>query len=73
MLKELNAAFGAVCSATSTTAKAINDGAIILRIKGTSAKQVCALESIKNIKEAKDGLSDAEIAAAAALLEALED
>ena len=72
MLKELNEAFGAVCKATSTTAQAINDGASILRIKGVAAKQTAALESIKAIKEAKDGLSNEDLEAAAELLSLIE-
>ena len=68
MLKELNQAFGAVCSMTATTAAALEDGSKILRIKGVAAKQTAALESIKAIKEAKDGLSNEDLEAAAELL-----
>ena len=68
MLKELNTAFGAVCQAVSTTSLAVNDGAAILRIKGVAAKQCCALESVKAIKEAKKDLSEEEVKAALELL-----
>ena len=68
MLRELNEAFGSLCNVTSTTAKALEDGASILRIKGVAAKQTAALESIKAIKEAKNGLSNEDLEAAAELL-----
>ena len=72
MLKELNETFGALCSMTVTTAKAVDDGAKILRIKGVAAKQTAALESVKAIKEAKDGLSNEDLEAAAELLSLIE-
>ena len=68
MLKELNQAFGAVCSMTATTAAALEDGAKILRLKGTAAKQVAALEAVASIAEAKKNLTQEELKAAIELL-----
>lgn len=72
MLKELNSAFGALCSTTSTTAKALESGSKILLIKGEAAKQIAALEAVKNIAEAKKGCDDDEIKAANELLTLVE-
>ena len=68
MLKELNQTIAAVCSMTVTTAKAVDDGAKILRIKGISSKQTAALEAVKAIKEAAKDASNEEIKAAQELL-----
>lgn len=68
MLKELNQAFGALCNVTSTTALALEEGTKILRIKGITSKQIAALESVKALQEAKEGLSDKELTAAIELL-----
>ena len=68
MLKELNQTFGAVCSATASTAKAVENGSKILLIKGEAAKQVAAIESVKAIAAAKEGCTEEEIAAAIELL-----
>ena len=68
MLKELNTAFSAVCSVTATTAAALEDGAKILRLKGTAAKQVAALEAVASIAEAKKNLTQEELKAAIELL-----
>lgn len=68
MLKELNQTVSAVCTATSTVAKALEDGAVVLRIKGNTAKNISALEAVKAIKEAKVDASKEEIDQAAALL-----
>ena len=68
MLKELNQTFAALCSVTSTTASALEDGAKILKIKGTSAKQVAAIEAVKSIEEAKKDLTNEQLAAANELL-----
>ena len=68
MLKELNATLGALCSMTVTTAKAVDDGAKILRIKGVAATQVAALEAVKSIEEAKKDCSQEQLEAAAELL-----
>lgn len=68
MLKELNTAFGALCSVTATTAQALEDGSKILRIKGAAAKQTAALEAVKSISAAKEECTEAEIKAAQELL-----
>lgn len=68
MLKELNTAFAALCSVTATTAQAVEDGSKILRIKGTAAKQVAAIEAIKAIEEAKKDLTEQQVTAAIELL-----
>ena len=68
MLKELNQAFGAICSTTSTTAKALESGSKILLIKGEAAKQCSALEAIKAISEAKKDCTQEMLEAAAELL-----
>ena len=68
MLKELNQTFGAVCSATASTAKAVENGSKILLIKGEAAKQVAAIEAVKAIKEASKDASNEEIKAAQELL-----
>ena len=73
MLKELNEAFGALCSMTVTTAKAVDDGAKVLRIKGVAATQVAALEAVKAIEEAKKDCSQEQLEAAAELLALIED
>lgn len=73
MLKEINTMIGAVCSAVSTTSLALEDGSKILRLKGAAAKQCCALESVKAIMAAKEGLSQKELEAAAELLASIED
>lgn len=72
MLKELNQTFAAICQATATTALAVNDGAAVLRIKGVAAKQVCALDAVKSIKDAKKDLSAEELNAAIELLSSIE-
>lgn len=68
MLKELNQTFAAICSVTATTAAALEEGSKILRIKGTSAKQIAAIEAVKSIAEAKENLSKEELEAANELL-----
>lgn len=68
MLKELNSAFGALCSVTATTAAALEDGAKVLRIKGSAAKQIAALEAVAAISAAKEGFSSEELKAANELL-----
>lgn len=68
MLKELNQAFGSLCSVTSTTAAALEEGSKILRIKGVAAKQTAALEAVKSISKAKEGCSEKELEAALELL-----
>lgn len=68
MLKELNIAFGSLCSVTATTAKAVEAGSKILLIKGEAAKQVTALEAVKSISAAKKDCSDKELEAALELL-----
>lgn len=68
MLREINETVASVCEATSVTAKALTDGAKILRLKGAAAKQVAALESVKAISKAKEGFTDKEIEAALELL-----
>ena len=68
MLKEINQTIAAVCTATATTAKAVEDGAAILRLKGAAAKQIAALEAVKAASEAKKGASKDELDQAAALL-----
>lgn len=73
MLKELNTAFGAVCSVTATTALALDEGSKILRIKGVAAKQTAAIESIKAISAAKKDCTEEELAAAIELLSLVED
>lgn len=72
MLRELNEAFGSLCNVTSTTAKALEDGAKILRIKGTSSKQIAAIEAVKAISEAKENCSEAELKAACELLDLVD-
>ena len=72
MLKELNEAFGALCSTTSTTAKALESGSKILLIKGEAAKQITALEAVKSIKDAKKDCSQEELKAALELLSSVE-
>lgn len=71
MLKEINQTVSSVCTATSTVAKALEDGAVVLRIKGNTAKNIAALESIKAVKEMKQDFTNEEIDAAAALLSEL--
>ena len=73
MLKELNSTFSAMCAAMATTAKAVEDGSKILRIKGASAKQTAALEAVKAIAAATKDCSEAEIKAATELLSLIED
>ena len=68
MLKELNKAFGSLCSTTSTTARAIESGAKILLIKGEAAKQVSALEAVKAVSLAKQDCSQEQLDAAQELL-----
>ena len=68
MLKELNQTVASICTATATTAAALTDGAAILRIKGSAAKNIAALEAVQAIKEAKKDTSQEDIDAAAALL-----
>ena len=68
MLKELNATFGALCSTTSTTAKAVESGAKILLVKGEAAKMISCLEAIKAVEEAKKGCSSEQLKAAEELL-----
>lgn len=72
MLKELNTAISALCNVTSTASLALEDGAKILRLKGSAAKQITALESVKAIQKAKEGFSDKEIEAALELLSSIE-
>ena len=72
MLKELNAAFGSLCSVTATTAAALEEGSKILRIKGVAAKQTCALEAVKAISAAKESCTDKELEAARELLSIVE-
>ena len=72
MLKELNTTLAALCSVTATTAAALEEGSKILRIKGTSAKQIAALESVKAISEAKKDCSKEELAAAVELLNLID-
>ena len=72
MLKELNQTFAALCSVTSTTASALEDGAKVLKIKGASAKQVAALEAVKAISEAKENCTEAELKAACELLDMVD-
>ena len=68
MLKELNATFGALCSTTSTTAKAVESGAKILLVKGEAAKMISCLEAIKAVEAAKEGCSSEQLKAAEELL-----
>ena len=68
MLKELNETVASVCEATSVTAKALTDGAKILRLKGAAAKQVAALEAAAAIAAAKQSCSEEQLLAAQALL-----
>jgi putative intracellular protease/amidase len=68
MLKEINQTVAAVCTATATTAQALNDGAAILRIKGAAAKHISAIEAVKSISEAKSECSKDEIDQALNLL-----
>ena len=68
MLKELNETVASVCEATSVTAKALTDGAKILRIKGVAAKQVAALEAAAAIAAAKKDCDEQQLAAALELL-----
>lgn len=68
MLKELNTTIAALCSVTATTAAALEEGSKILRIKGTSSKQIAAIEAIKSLEEAKKDLSEQQLEAAAELL-----
>ena len=72
MLKELNQTFAALCSTTSTTAKAVESGAKILQIKGVAATQVAALEAVKAIEEAKKDCSQEQLEAAAELLDMVD-
>ena len=73
MLKELNATLGALCSMTVTTAKAVDDGAKVLRIKGVAAKQVAALEAAAAIAAAKKDCDEQQLQAACELLDLVED
>ena len=68
MLKELNETVASVCEATSVTAKALTDGAKILRLKGAAAKQVAALEAAAAIAAAKKDCDEQQLAAALELL-----
>ena len=68
MLKELNTAFGAVCSTVATTSSALEEGSKILMLKGIAAKQVAAIEAVKSLSEAKENCSEEELNAAIELL-----
>ena len=72
MLKELNETVASVCEATSVTAKALTDGAKILRLKGAAAKQVAALESVQAITKAKENCTQEQLKAACELLELVD-
>ena len=68
MLREINETVASVCEATSVTAKALTDGAKILRIKGAAAKQTAALEAVAAIEAAKKDLTQQQLQAAIELL-----
>ena len=68
MLKELNQTFGAVCSATATTAKAVENGSKILLIKGEAAKQLTALETAAAIQAATAAANQQQLKIAEELL-----
>lgn len=73
MLREINETVASVCEATSVTAKALTDGAKILRIKGAAAKQTAALEAVAAIEAAKKDLTQQQLQAAIELLTLIDD
>ena len=72
MLKELNETVASVCEATSVTAKALTDGAKILRLKGAAAKQLAALEAASAIEAAKQNATQEQLNYALELLDMVD-